>query len=298
MIQIQRILYPTDFSEASRHALDQAVAMAKWYGSRIIALHVIQTPFFPEPPLLFAGMPEARSVVSEHQAREEELRAWLEPARRAGVTTDVIVDDGHAVSRILDRARSRGADLIVMGTHGLSGFERFILGSVAEKVLRKATCPVLTVPPASHTTAKIPYARLLCPVDFSESSMAALRFACSIAKEAHTSLTILHVADLRPDDDLLVQQFDTAEYRHLVAEDAHGRLEALVTDDVREACKTSTKIAYGKPYREILGTAEKEASDLIVMGVRGPSPLGPPLFGSTVNQVVRGASCPVLTLRQ
>jgi nucleotide-binding universal stress UspA family protein len=297
MVQIQRILYPTDFSETSRHALDQAVAIARWYESRLIALHVIQAPLFPQPPLLFAGIPKAPSVVSEHQAREEELRAWLEPAHRAGVKTDLIVEDGNPVSRILDRAKSRGADLIVMGTHGLSGFERFILGSVAEKVLRKATCPVLTVPPASQTTAKIPYTRLLCPVDFSESSLTALRFAFSIAKEADARLTILHVAELRSDDDLLVQQFDTAEYRHLVAEEARGRLEALVTADVREWCQPSMKIAYGKPYREILETAEKEASDLIVIGVRGRTPMGMAMVGSTTNQVVRSASCPVMTLR-
>jgi nucleotide-binding universal stress UspA family protein len=134
-------------------------------------------------------------------------------------------------------------------------------------------------------------------VDFSESSLAALRFAFSIAKEADARLTILHVADLRPDDDLLVQRFDTAEYRHLVAEEARGRLEALVTADVKEWCKPSTQIAYGKPYREILGTAEKEASDLIVIGVRGRTPMGMAMVGSTTNQVVRCASCPVLTLR-
>jgi nucleotide-binding universal stress UspA family protein len=228
---------------------------------------------------------------------EEELRAWLAP-RRPGVKTDVVVDQGHAAAIILEHATSRQADLIVMGTHGLSGFEHFVLGSVTEKVLRKASCPVMTVPPASHTSAKLPYTRVLCPVDFSDSSLAALRFALSIAKEADANLTILHVFDWPPEDELLTQRFDVSEYRRLVEEEARGRLEALVTEDVRVWCKPFTKVTYGKPSREILHVAESEGADLIVIGVRGRNPLDLTVFGSTTNQVVRRASCPVLTLKQ
>jgi nucleotide-binding universal stress UspA family protein len=227
---------------------------------------------------------------------EEELRAWLAP-RRSDVKAEVIVDQGEPVAIILERATSRQAGLIVMGTHGLSGFERFVFGSVTEKVLRKANCPVMTVPPASHTTAKLPYTRVLCPVDFSDSSLAALQFAFSIAKEADANLTIVHVFDWPPEDSLLTQRFDVPEYRRLVEEEARGRLESLVTEDVRVWCKPSSKVAYGKPYREILEVAESEGTDLIVMGVRGRNPLDLTVFGSTTNQVVRRASCPVLTLK-
>jgi nucleotide-binding universal stress UspA family protein len=299
MVEIGRILCPIDFSEASRHALEHAVLLAKWYESPITALHVMHAPLFPPPPMLMAGFAEsAAPAVPNHQAREEELRAWLEPAHRVGVKTDVIVDEGNAAARILEQASSCQADLIAMGTHGLSGFERFMLGSVTEKVLRKATCPVMTVPPAAETSAKVPYTRLLCPVDFSESSLAALRFAFSLAEEADARLTILHVFDWPPDDGLLTKRFDVPEYRRLVEEEARGRLEALVTDDVRVWCKPATKVTYGKPYREILQAAESEGADLIVIGVHGRSPLDLTLFGSTTNQVVRGASCPVLTLKQ
>lgn len=299
MVEIQRILCPIDFSETSRHALEHAVAIAKWYESQITALHVIHVPLFPQPPILFADVANsAMPTQLERQSREEELRAWLEPAHRAGVKTDVLVDEGNAATRIVEHAQSRQADLVVMGTHGLSGFERFMLGSVAEKVLRKARCPVMTVPPASVTAAKAPYTRVLCPVDFSDSSLAALRFAFSIAEEADAHLTILHVFDWPPDDELLVQRFDAPEFRRLVEEEARGRLEALVTDDVRVWCKPSTKVAYGKPYREILEVAESEGADLIVIGVRGRNPLDLMMFGSTTNQVARRASCPVLTLKE
>jgi universal stress protein A len=156
----------------------------------------------------------------------------------------------------------------------------------------------MTVPPASSTTAKVPYKRLLCPVDFSESSLAALRFACSIAKEANADLTVLHVCEWPPDDERLVQRFDVPTFRRLAEEDARDRLEALVTDDLRTWARPSTAIVHGKPYREILSLAEREATDLIVIGVRGRHAFDLTVFGSTTNQVVRHARCPVVTLKQ
>jgi nucleotide-binding universal stress UspA family protein len=85
--------------------------------------------------------------------------------------------------------------LIVMGTHGTSGFQHLVLGSVTERVLRKAACPVLTVPPRAHATSRIPFSRLLCAIDFSESSLVALQFALSLAEESDARLTMLHVLE-------------------------------------------------------------------------------------------------------
>ena len=297
MVEIRRILCPIDFSDTSRHALEHAVAIAKWYESRITALHVIQ-PLLLEPPILFAEPPrDATPTVTERQSLEEQLRLWLEPARHAGVNSDTLVDDGPPVRRILERASSLRSDLIVMGTHGLSGFERLLLGSVVEQVLHRSPCPVMTVPPRAAATAKIPYTRLLCPVDFSESSLSALRFASSIARESDARLTILNVLDWPRDDELLMERFDAPEFRQLVEKRAHERLDALVTDDMRVWCKPVTKIGYGKPYRQILEIADSDGADLIVIGVRGRNPLDLTLFGSTTNHVIRRASCPVLTIR-
>jgi universal stress protein A len=154
------------------------------------------------------------------------------------------------------------------------------------------------VPPQAATTAKVPYTRLLCPVDFSDSSLAALRFAFSLAEEADAHLTILHVFEWSSDDQLLTQRFDTPDFRRVLEEETRRRLDALVPDDVRVWCKPSTKTAYGKPYRQILEFAEREGTDLIVVGVRGRNPLDLTFFGSTTNHVVRRAPCPVLTLKQ
>jgi nucleotide-binding universal stress UspA family protein len=300
MIEIREILCPTDFSVESRHALEHARVIAQWYGSRITALHVIHVPVIPEPPLLIAGFADRGPIPASvnDREREEDLRAWLEPVQRAGIKTEVLVDQGNAARKIVEHADARHADLVVMGTHGLGGFERFMLGSVAERVLRKAKCAVMTVPPAAQAAARVPYKRLLCPVDFSEPSLAALRFAFSLAEEADASMTILHVFDWPADDELFVERFDVPEFRRFVEDQGRRRLEALMTDDLRIWCKPSAKLAYGKPYREILDAAAKEDADLIVIGIRGRNPLDLTLFGSTANHVVRRASCPVLTLRQ
>jgi nucleotide-binding universal stress UspA family protein len=294
MTEIREILCPTDFSEASRHALEHAVVIARWYESRITALHVQHVPVFPPPPIFTVGFADMTTAAgSGGDLRSEELDAWVAPARRAGITAEVLTDKGDAARKIVAHAEQRQADLIVMGTHGLGGFERFMLGSVTEKVLRRATCPVMTVPPAAQTAARLPYTNLLCPVDFSNSSLAALRFAFSLAREADAKLTILHVFEWPPDEGLLVER---REIRRVAESEARDRLEALVTGDVQEWCKPATRVAYGKPYREILEVAASEASDLIVIGVRGRNPLDIALFGSTANHVVRRAPCPVLTL--
>jgi nucleotide-binding universal stress UspA family protein len=298
MTDIRRILCPIDFSDVSRHALEHASAIAKWYEADVAALHVMTRPLLPLPPVLFAEPPHS-TVPSELDRRtaQDRLHEWLAPLRLAGIKTDPVIDSGNPASCIVRTAASIGADLIAMGTHGLGGFDRLVLGSVTEKVLRKATCPVLTVPPVTSTTAKVPYTRLLCPVDFSSSSLAALQLAFSMAEEADAALTVLHVLDWDADQERSLA-FDLPEFRRRVEDEARARLEELVTDDARTWCKPSICVLEGKPYRQILKVAENEAADLIVIGVRGRNPIDLALFGSTTNQVVRHASCPVLTLRR
>jgi nucleotide-binding universal stress UspA family protein len=298
MVEIRRVLCPVDFSDTSRHAFDHAIAIARWYESQIVALHVIPREVLPPPPSLFAEV-EASSATAgtDRETVDALLRAWVELAHEEGLKTETVVDEGSPAARIVANVSILQADLVVIGTHGLSGVDRFMLGSVAEKVLRRAPCPVLTVPPRVATSAKVPYTRLLCPVDFSDSSSAALRFALSLAEEADAHLTVLHVLDWPSENDLLVERFDDVEFRKRVEEDARKRLEALVPDEARVWCKPATKVAYGKAYRQILEVAESDGIDLIVIGVHGRNPVDLTLFGSTTNHVVRRAPCPVLTLK-
>jgi nucleotide-binding universal stress UspA family protein len=157
---------------------------------------------------------------------------------------------------------------------------------------------VLTVPPHARTTSTLPFNRILCPVDFSDSSLAALDFAFSLAQEGDADLTLLHVFErLAEDEPLTNRLINVPEYRVEFETNLTLRLHALVPDSVREWCRPVTRVAHGKAYREILGIAAEDAADLIVMGVHGRNALDLMLFGSTTNQVVRRATCPVLTLR-
>ena len=298
MLDIRRILCPVDFSDASQHALAHAAVIAGWYGARVTALHVATPIYLLEGPLLFTDLPAASTPTeADRQKREAELRQWIEPMDVAGLPTDVLVEEGHnPAARILACATALRADLLVMGTHGRSGFERLMLGSVTEKVLRRAACPVLTVPPPAVRAAKPPFKRLLCPVDFSDSSIAALRLALSLAQESDARLTALHVL-AEPNDDQMLEPFDTPAFRLRCEGTAQQQLDALVSSEVREYCEPVTRLVWGKAYQKILDVAQRDDSDLIVMGVHGRNVVERMLFGSTTNQVVRHAACPVLTLR-
>jgi nucleotide-binding universal stress UspA family protein len=294
-----RILCPVDFSETSRHAVDQVTVVAGYYKSRITALHVL-TPLTLTVSGVATSTEEAGEVDRLRRLTAEEFAA----ATSKGIGLDVLVHVGQPASVILDRATGLPADLIVMGTHGTNGFQHLVLGSVTEKVLRRAPCPVLTVPPRARATSQLPFKRLLCAVDFSDASLDAVQSALSLAQEAGAGLTLLNVLEWPWEEpppphieELPVEQgLALAEFRRYSEESARKRLESLVPDKVL-ASRVATRLRNGKPHVQILQVASEEQTDLIVIGVRGRNPLDLALFGSTTNQVVRRATCPVLTLR-
>ena len=299
-MNLTRILCPVDFSEASRHAIEQAVVVAGYYKSRITALHVL-TPL----TLAVPGMASSSDEVSElDRLRRLTTAEFAAPAAK-GIGLDVLIDVGQPAGLILERATSLPADLVVMGTHGTSGFQHFLLGSITEKVLRKASCPVLTVPPHVHATSQLPFKRLLCAVDFADPSLDAVRWALSLAGESGARLTLVHVLEWpwnEPPPPILEelpaeQGVALAEFRRYSEESAKKRLESLIPDSV-SASQVATTLRNGKPHVQILQVAAEEQTDLIVIGVYGRNPVDVALFGSTTNQVVRRATCPVLTLRR
>ena len=208
---------------------------------------------------------------------------------------------GATVQAILDEAKSLPADLIVLGTHGRGGLDRMVLGSVAEKVLRKATAPVLTVPPpvsAPAADALVIFKRILCPIDFSESSMKALSYGVSLAQEADAQLLVMHAIEGFSD---LVHWKQpnplVLEYLRISEKEALAQLRSAIPKEASTWCQPEEVLATGKAYREILRVARECDVHLIVMGVHGRNPLDLIFLGSTTNQVVRAATCPVLTLR-
>ncbi len=297
MIQMRSILCPTDFSDLSRRALAHGTALARWYEARLTVLYV--SSFAPS----VAGFPPMVSPITlEPLSRErllEELHAFAEPASAAGVKTDFAIREGPAAAEIVEQARLSAADLVVMGTHGRGGFERLVLGSVTEKVLRKAPCPVLTVSkPAEGAVPREPpeLRHIVCPLDFSAPGKEALRYALSLAERAKGRLTVLYVLEW-PDAAVRHPHFDVPEYRRYLEEDALGQLRASVPREARDWCEVRELVVAGKPGREIVRVAAADGADLIVMGVHGHGALDRLLFGSTAYHVVREAACPVLTVR-
>ena len=303
MSDVKRILCPVDFSDASTHAVEQATAIAGWYKASITALHVYDPLFMPVPGL---PVPKDRVPDAEVQLVREQTAACFAAAAAAGLRVDVEVEIGRPASQILERAARLPADMIVMGTHGSSGFEHLMLGSVTEKVLRKAACAVVTVPPRAQATSRLPLRRVLCAVDFSEWSLKALDLAVSLAQDSGAELSFLHVIEWPWDETPPpvmeglppAQAAALAEYRRYLEQSALARLETLVPDAVRDRLAIAPRLSFGKSYVEILRVAAEVGADLLIMGVHGRSVLDLTLFGSTTNQVVRRATCPVLTLRK
>jgi nucleotide-binding universal stress UspA family protein len=304
VIEIKRILCPVDFSDFSRRALDYAVSLARWYEARVTALHV-----YPIGVPSAAMAPGAPAVIEpivlsavDRELLEKELAAFVEAEQASGVAVDAELVEGRVWREIVARADALEADLMVLGTHGRSGFDRIVLGSVTEKVLRSAPCPVLTVPRAASDAVPIApglFKRVLCPTDFSPAAERAVRWAMSIAQEADAELFMLHVLEAAAPADLEgFPRSSLAAYRKEYEAWSLRRLQREIPEAARVCCTVRELTAAGSAHKEILRAAEEHGCDLIVMGVGRHRGVGDRLFGSTTQHVVRTAACPVLTVRE
>lgn len=301
MIWITQVLCPVDLSECSRHAVDRAAALASCYGAKMAVLNVVPAssavpavPFGPEGP----GALPLHAVDRGRLAADVQRFFGLE--QRPGIDYHV-VEAPLVHKEILLQAERLGADLIVMGTHGHSGLARFLLGSVAEKVLRTSLVPVMTVPPhvPDASTGGNPFRRILYATDFSGGSDAALAYAGSLAQHGAAQLTIVHVVEAFPvgQDPVVGAPFDVAAYHAELEKRALTKLQRLVPPTIRAACDVAEVLATGKPYVEILRIAAERQIDLIVLGVHGRNAVDRLVFGSTTEHILRRATCPILTVR-
>lgn len=296
-VNIERILCPIDFSEFSRAALDQAVALASWYGAELTLMHVIEVP-----QIAVDGLSAGNEVIAPLPDRDkvaDDLRNFARPALgTADVTMDVLVTFGIPPTAIRTHAAHRRADLVVVGTHGRSGFQRFLLGSVTEKILRTIAVPLLIVPPPVNKPETVAYRTALCAVDFSDESMRGLDYALSLAQETGARIILLHALEGLLDelDPQHVRRASVLEYLRDAEQEAFARLRDAVPDEARVWSHPVERVVRGRAYRQILTMAEQENAGLIVMGVRGKGAFNRLVFGSTTEHVVREAPCPVLTL--
>jgi nucleotide-binding universal stress UspA family protein len=292
MLKIERILCPTDFSEFSGRAYDYAQSLAKHYDAKLFLEHVVQplTSAYP-----YYAFPDSVNEINWnlYANAETQLQEFMKVHTRNGRKPECIVHEGIATDSILSFADKQGVDLIVMGTHGRHGVDRLTMGSVTEKVLRKAQCPVLVVRKPAHDfvapsdkETAVQLRKILFATDFSQNSDKALGYALSLAMEYNAELILLHVLEeIPPSTDL---QTATAEIT--------GQLERPIPPDARNWCTIKSVVRVGKPYQEVIQLAGELQTDLVVMGVRGRSGLDLALFGSTTHRVIQLGPCPVLAV--
>ena len=181
----------------------------------------------------------------------------------------------------------------------LSVLHVFASVPVVDAVLRRAACPVLIVPPhADDRPVSVPFKRIVCPVDFSSASLAAVRFALTLAQEDDAEITLVHSVEIPPElrEYAFPGEIDIDALHAVARADALTRLRDLVPDPARDFCSVRAEATEGRPHRAVVRLAAERHADLIVMGAHGRSALDRLVFGSNTYAVIRDATCPVLAV--
>ena len=298
MLEVKLILCPIDFSEFSVRAYRHALSLAEHYRAKVVALHVVEQFRFPS-----AGFAASAGLYDEfcQAAREggkEQLQEFVKNHTHDEIQPEIVVHQGIASDSILAFAQAQKTDVIVMGTHGRRGYDRLMLGSVTNRVIRRAPCPVLVVCKPQHESTAADMAagkeqghahrlnRILFCTDFSENSERALNYAVSATAEYDAELTLLHVLEEVP---------SPAKTEEAIAA-ATEQLNKLIPPEARKTLKIKTAVRVGKPYRQIIQLALEAQVDIVAMGVRGRGALDLAVFGSTTYRVMQLGPCPVLAV--
>ena len=286
-IRLKNVLFCADFSPAAEVALPYAVDLARHFRAKLYALYV------RNPDDYIIVFPEGGSIppgFTASQARKK-LNGLLEPLE--GLERQVLVEEGEVWPTIASVIEENEIDLVVAGTKGRTGIAKLVLGSRAEEIFRRASCPVLTVGP--HSPARLPhigFQEILYATNFGSAAAEAARYAMSLAQEYQASLTLLHViAGLAAED--------AAQREKLIAA-AQKALRSLLPTETQLWREPLMSVQQGPPAETILELAGARKADLIVMGVRHPvgiSASATHLPTSVAHRIVSGANCPVLTVR-
>jgi nucleotide-binding universal stress UspA family protein len=286
-VAFKNVLLATDFSEVSQHALLYALATAKRYDARLTVVHVAQPE--SQVPLPMEPLPVE---LDWQNKRGAEGLARLEGFEALHMYPhEMVLKQGSPWPEISDLIAERDIDLIVLGTHGRGILGTLFLGSVAEQVLRHATCPVLTIGP-DVLTSLVDHEQLthvLFATDFSQGSVHALPYALSLAEESNAEITLLHVLEqLEP---------MPLKYSKELLSDYRKRLWDMVPTDASLWCKPHVAVESGLAADLIVRKAHEGHADLIVMGVHSAGLVANHLPWTVIHSVVRHARCPVLTVK-
>lgn len=302
MFKNSNILIPTDFSPYSNHAMTYGVSIARQYGGVIHFLHVIDDSVLTgmRGHAMWLTRPEADTLLEsmrEHAASR--LTSLVQAAADLGVNAEQNTVVGAPATEILRVALEKRCTLVVLATHGRSGFDHIVFGSVAEKVVRQCPVPVLSIKHPERDFVKeydhsLEIKRVLFPTDFSSFADKALPFAVSLCRQFSASLTLLHATEIpvmlpefMPDSVVAV-----GPEMEIAARQALDRMVKEIEGVSVEAVSRT-----GIPHREICHYADEHHVDLVIIPTHGRSGLGHVLFGSVAEKVVRLAKCPVMTIR-
>jgi len=261
---------------------------------------------FPDGGIAIAPT-DTNKLVNVSKKHLDDLAAQLLPSDLRGRT---IVREGNAAYEVVSVAEELKADLIVLSTTGHSGLKRVLLGSTAERIVRHAHCPVLTVRRQMNESARrllalkkpiyperLPWRRILVPLDFSLTSLRALKVAVPLAKQSGARLLLLNVVEPHPyptgmEGAVLV--LPDAE----IARNAKAQLPRVTRRFVPKSVRVSSLVGHGRAADVVVETAEEKDVDLIVLSTHGHTGWNRLLMGSTTEQVVRHAKCPVFVVRK
>ena len=285
-ISLSRIMVATDFSAISDRALDYAASLARRFGSRLYLTHVIT----------FAGHgvlePDLGAYTGEtiRKMAERSAKVIEDSERLYGVPHEIVIEEGALWPALETLLEKHKIDLLVVGTHGMTGPLKAVFGSNAEMAFRHSAVPVLTVGPA--VTEEAPFEEefktILFATDFRPAAEREAALAFAIAQEHRSVLLLLHVTPYK----LCAPQNEVLLDRELITH----QLQELVPGGERK-CKPEYHVAYGEPVSEILRVAEEMQADLIVVGATKGGVFAGHQPGTTAYGVVRGAKCPVLTVK-
>jgi len=285
-ISLSNILVATDFSKVSKNALPFAAALARQYEAKIIVAHALS----PEPHLSVPLDPLAADADRTFQEAQGRLAEFALGDTLRVRPAEMLLERGDVWDVISDIIQKRKIDLVVTGTHGREGLKKLVLGSEAERIYRKATCPVLTVGPRVTPPSDMNWKlhSILFPTDGSETSLKALPYALSLAEESQATLIFLQLMPMAP-----------VQYRESDEASAREAMRLMVPSAAEDWCKTEFVARFEFPAEGILGFAKERNVNLIVMGVRnlGDSAVLEHLPWPVASQVVAKAHCPVLTVR-
>jgi nucleotide-binding universal stress UspA family protein len=282
-VAFKNILFATDFSSVMNLALPYAVEIARRSGGTIHAVHVVSPDIYPLAP-----PSEWRKMGNEEEEFRRLKKGELEKELQ-DLPHEFLLLAGDVWQCLAEVIEDRSIDLLVLGTHGRTGIRKALMGSVAERIFRQATCPVLTV--GSRVSAQATHkagAELNCilyATDFNPDSFAAAGYAIFLAKEYRAELILLHSVQ-NAEDEQETAAFET--------------LRDVVPLGAGLVSKPRCTLERGAPADCILEVAERDRADLIVLGVRGAEGYlaAATHFPSSIPyKVVTRAPCPILTVR-